>query len=134
MAQAALKSGGNSGNDKTPGNKGRIDGFPDGVALEGGNTNDSGTGTGRSNRKPLAQPRPKGQCPVANYQEKIVVAVTVNRTGNVIRAKVGLKGSSTSDTCLLESIKEALLKWKYEPDLKAPHEEVITFTYWYSPQ
>ncbi|QYS86112.1 hypothetical protein JJC03_14110 [Flavobacterium oreochromis] len=80
-------------------------------------SSENGTGKGieeisLAKRKIILKPNPEYNC---NEQGKIVVEITVDKDGNVIKAYVGAKGSTNFSKCLLEASKEAALKTKYEP-------------------
>lgn len=79
----------------------------------------SGNGTGKGieesslgKRKIILKTNPEYNC---NEQGKIIVEITVDKDGNVIKANAGTKGSTNFSKCLLLASKEAALKTKYEP-------------------
>ena len=109
------KSG--DGNDKTGGNKGKLNGDLNAKDYNGGggsgngngggngsgtglgtgsgygNGSGSGTGTGNyqlGNRKAVSKPAPKYLC---NEQGTVVVQIAVDRNGTVISANPGVKGT-----------------------------------------
>ena len=51
---------------------------------------------------------------------KVVVIITVDRSGNVINAIPGAKGSTTLNKQLLQRAKAAALKTKFNPKQSAP--------------
>ncbi len=71
--------------------------------------------------------------PVPEYklQEsgKVVVEVSVDRSGKVIQANPGAKGSTTLNADLLRVAKEAALKSRFEPKTDAPAVQKGTITY-----
>ena len=67
-------------------------------------------------RKANVKPKPKGN----QVDGKVVVAITVDRLGNVIYANPGVKGSTTYNKQLLQRAKTAALKTKFEPKQSAP--------------
>ncbi len=69
--------------------------------------------------------------PVYEYQEqgKVVVDVNVDRSGKVILATPGAKGSTTLDEYLLRVAKEAALKARFDPKPDAPATQKGTITY-----
>lgn len=75
-----------------------------------------------------AQSLPK---PNYDYQEggKVVVEVSVDRSGKVIQANPGAKGSTTLNADLLRVAKEAALKARFEPKADAPAVQKGTITY-----
>ena len=60
---------------------------------------------------------------------KVVVEITVDRTGKVTEAIPGTKGSTTLDEYLLSAAKEAALKARFEPKSDAPAFQKGTITY-----
>ena len=77
-------------------------------------------------RKAIAKPRPVYDC---NEEGVVVVRVVVNSLGLVSRAIPGVKGSTTSDPCLLNRAKQAALKTKWSADEKAPENQVGKIIY-----
>jgi TonB family protein len=69
--------------------------------------------------------------PKYDYQGegKVVVEITVDRTGKVTEAIPGIKGSTTLDEYLLSAAKEAALKARFEPKSDAPAFQKGTITY-----
>ena len=54
---------------------------------------------------------------------KVVVIITVDRTGNVINAVPGAKGSTTFNKELLERAKKTALKTKFNTKQSAPENQ-----------
>ncbi len=69
--------------------------------------------------------------PQYDYQEegRVVVDVSVDRSGRVIQAIPGAKGSTTLDEYLLRVAKEAALKARFDPKPDAPVTQKGTITY-----
>lgn len=69
--------------------------------------------------------------PKYDYQGegRVVVDVSVDRSGNVVQATPGTKGSTTLDEYLLRVAKEAALKAKFDPKPNAPAIQKGTITY-----
>jgi len=71
--------------------------------------------------------------PKPNYdyqgEGKVVVEVSVDRSGKVTQAIPGSKGSTTLDEYLLKVAKEAALKARFEPKSDAPAVQKGTITY-----
>ena len=105
------------GNEKGKGNKGAIDGDSNANAYEGGGIGKDGTAYQLGGRKAEFKARP-----IYNIQVEgiVVVAITVDRSGNVIYANPGAKGSTTLNKELLQRAKTAALKTKFEPKPSAP--------------
>ena len=108
------------GNEKGEGNKGAIDGDPNADAYEGGGIGEDGTAYQLGGRKAEFKARP-----IYNIQVEgeVVVAITVDRLGNVIYANPGAKGSTTLNKELLQRAKTAALKTKFEPKPSAPNNQ-----------
>lgn len=143
------KSGGD-GTDNVAGNKGKLDGslsssnyYGDGGSgggTGGGHGTGNGTGVGPGSgsgtggghgyslagRKATSRPTPNNNC---NEAGTIVVRVTVDRNGNVINALPGIKGSTTSSSCLQNIAKEAALRTKWEAKSSAPDNQIGTIVY-----
>ena len=62
---------------------------------------------------------------------KVVVAITVDRLGNVITAIPGVKGSTTLNKELLQRAKTAALKTKFEPKQSAPTNQQGKIIYYF---
>jgi colicin import membrane protein len=71
--------------------------------------------------------------PKPNYEYqgegRVVVDVSVDRSGKVIQAVPGTKGSTTLDDYLLKVAKEAALKARFDPKPDAPEVQKGTITY-----
>jgi colicin import membrane protein len=93
---------------------------------EGGGTGNSGISYDLGGRGFQKLPLPQ-----YDYQEegKVVVEVSVDRSGKVIQAIPGIKGSSTLDEYLLKVAKEAALQAQFDPKPDAPLVQKGTITY-----
>jgi TonB family protein len=139
------KSGGNTaqgeGETNKPGDQGVKEGSRDskyhgpgggsGTAPGNGTNGPGGDGNGGpryslTNRKANSLPVPR-----AAFQEegKVVVEITVDNNGNVINAKPGVKGSTTSNPNLLDIARRAAMSAKFNPSSDAPEEQKGTITY-----
>jgi hypothetical protein len=149
---------GGDGNDKTAGNKGKSNGSLSsngyygtggsgggtgggngtgngigtgsgyGSGSGGGSGSGSGGGTGYSlgNRKAVSKPAPKYNC---NEQGKVVVEVSVDRSGRTINAVAGIKGTTNTASCLLEQAKIAAMNTKWDASSDAPEKQVGRIVY-----
>ena len=81
------------------------------------------------NRKLLSNPKPKYNC---NKEGLVIVRVEVDVQGNVIKATPGVKGSTTTSSCLMSQAKEAALKTKWKADENAPLIQIGTIKYRFS--
>jgi outer membrane biosynthesis protein TonB len=94
----------------------------------------AGTGTGTQgmgdyrlgSRSANYRPKPTYDC---EDEGRVVVKVSVDRSGNVISAEPGVGGSTTSSTCLLERAKQAALKTKWQADPDALETQIGTIVY-----
>lgn len=82
-----------------------------------------------SGRKALARPIVKPNC---NEEGTVVVRIEVNKTGNVVKALPGVKGTTNTAPCLLAPAKEAALKTKWNADGKAPTTQIGVIIYRFS--
>jgi colicin import membrane protein len=114
------------GNTNKPGNQGSPDGAP-GVKKYG-----TGVGTGNrisynlSGRSALSLPKPSYP---GNNEGIVVVEVNVDKYGNVTKANVGVKGSTSLDANLLEAARKAAFSTKFNINLDAPAFQTGTITY-----
>ncbi len=117
------------GDDKKNGVKGEKDGDPNSSKYYGNKGNGSGGNYNLSGRKALSKPIEKPNC-----QEEgiVVVRIEVDKTGKVIRAIAGVKGSTNTAPCLLKPAKAAALKTKWNADGKAPSKQKGTIIYKFS--
>ena len=130
----ALSNSKNSGTNSTsegiaggPGNQGVPTGSVDSkVRGPGGGTGNSGISYDLQGRGFQSLPNPKYE-----YQGegKVVVEVSVDRSGKVTQAVPGGKGSTTLDEYLLSVAKEAALKATFQAQPTAPLIQKGTITY-----
>ncbi len=120
-------TGESEGETTGPGNQGRETGSVDSPHRTGG---DSGTPDGISfsldGRNPVSLPLPD-----YNYQVEgtVVVEVTVNRNGDVIAARAGVRGSTTQNINLMNAAKRAAERAKFNVRRDAPASQRGTITY-----
>jgi colicin import membrane protein len=123
-------TGTNSGSEGItggPGNQGAPNGSVDSnIRGEGSGTGNKGISYDLQGRGFQSLPPPK-----YDYQGegKVVVEVSVDRSGKVTQANPGAKGSTTLDEYLLRVAKEAALKATFEPKNNAPVVQKGTITY-----
>jgi len=93
---------------------------------QGNSRGNDGISFSLAGRNPLSLPKP-----AYNYQVegKVVVEVTVDRTGNVVSANPGVRGSTTLNEYLLSAAKKAALKAKFDTKSNAPAIQKGTITY-----
>ena len=145
LYKGANKTGGTVANGEGETNKSGDQGVKDGSKDSkyhgpgGGNGETPGNGTegpggegkggprySLTNRKANSIPVPRDA-----FQEegKVVVEITVDKNGNVIKAKAGVKGSTTSNPNLLDIARRAAMSAKFNPSADAPEEQKGTITY-----
>lgn len=116
------------GDDLTPGDEGKINGELNGNYGSGGKGS-GGTGDGNyqlGDRRALAKPQPQYTC---NEQGKVVVQISVNKSGKVISATAGARGTTNSAKCLLDQAKAAAMKTTWQPDPNAPDKQIGRIVY-----
>lgn len=155
-ALSSLLNGSNKsgdGDDKSGGNKGKLNGDPNAKGYSGGggsgsgsgggngsgsglgngsgygNGNGSGTGNGNyqlGNRKALNTPAPKYLC---NEQGVVVVQIAVDRNGKVTSATPGIKGTTNTAKCLLDQAKIAAMSTRWQSDNNAQSTQIGKIIY-----
>lgn len=89
----------------------------------------SGSGHGDYNlagRKSVAMPAPQYKC---NEEGRVVVEISVDRTGKVIEAKPGVRGTTNTAKCLVDIAQQAALQARFDSSTTAPNRQVGTITY-----
>jgi colicin import membrane protein len=137
----ALANAKNSGTTSTSegiagglGNQGDPRGSVDSkVRGEGGGLGNSGSGLGDKGISYELQGRGFQKLPKPKYEYqdegRVVVEVSVDRSGKVIQAVPGIKGSTTLDEYLLKVAKEAAMEATFESKPDAPLFQKGTITY-----
>jgi len=110
----------NQGDDGVPGYKGAIDGSKDAKSFSGNGGVGNYGNYQLGNRKPKSRPQPKYE---GTDEGIVVVRILVDKTGKVIFAEPGVKGSTTTDLKLLKSAKEAAMKTVWQSDDSAPEKQ-----------
>jgi len=119
-AKEALGSG--LGNGEKAANQGLSDGSKYANSFYGTSAGDvQGFGFGLAGRS-LAT---KGSVtPDCNEEGRVVVAITVDRSGKVIAADPGVKGSTNNAPCLLAPAKATAFMYQWAPDAQAPEKQI----------
>ncbi len=113
---------GSEGDDNRAGDKGQPDGDPYARTYYGAPGTGSGTGGfGLSGRSHVKGGQVKQDC---NQEGRVVVQIVVNRQGQVIQATPGVRGTTNNDPCLLEPARKTALMHSWNPDLKAPEQQI----------
>jgi outer membrane biosynthesis protein TonB len=153
LLNGSNKSG--DGDDKQAGNKGKSNGDANATGYNGGggtgtgsgggngsgqglgtgsgygNGSGSGTGNGNGNyqlgnRKALNKPQPNYIC---EEQGVVVVQISVDKSGRVISANPGVRGTTNAAKCLLDQAKIAAMDTKWQSDEAAPEKQVGKIIY-----
>jgi outer membrane biosynthesis protein TonB len=123
------KKGGSEGNDDNKtGDKGQENGTKEGTAYKGVPGNGGG-GSGNyqlGNRNAIAKVKPKYEC---DEYGTVIMQIVVNRQGITTEAKLKLKGTTNTASCLVNRAREAALKTKWQSDPSAPATQVGSITY-----
>lgn len=98
----------------------------DGSGGSGNNPNGKGVGFQLSGRTSKNLPVPKYD---SNDQGKVVVEIVVDKSGKVIKATAGVKGSTIVETQLLKQCEAAALKSQFSSNNNAAEQQVGTITY-----
>ena len=124
-------SGGGTGGGNGTGN-GTGSGSGSGSGSGGGSGSGSGGGIGYflGNRKALSTPKPNSDC--SNETGNVVVEVTVDKGGNVIKAVPGIKGTTITASCLKEQARLSAMKTKWQAKEDAPERQVGKIVYSFS--
>lgn len=146
---------GGDGNDNQAGNKGKASGTKGATGYEGGGGSGTGSGGGNGsgqgigtgsgygsgsgagrgngngdyllgNRKALTKPQPNYIC---NEQGKVVVEISVDKTGKVVSANAGARGTTNAARCLLDQAKIAAMNTRWQADANAPATQVGKIVY-----
>ncbi len=113
---------GSEGDDKRAGDKGQPDGDPYATSYYGSPGSGSGTGGFGLNGRSLAS---KGKVVQdCNEEGRVVVKIVVGRNGAVVSAEPGVQGTTNTHPCLLEPARKTALMHKWNPDAKAPNQQV----------
>jgi TonB family protein len=138
------------GNQNTPGNQGNPDGTPTGARTGDGGKGTKGTGPGYSGAGGPGEygdgtvgqltsgfsfnlkGRKLVERPIINdddqFEGRVVVEITVNRLGKVIKAVV-TRGSTTTAGPMVERALNAAMKVSFSADIEAPEEQFGTITF-----
>ena len=117
---------GGEGDDNQAGDKGNPNGDPNASGYYGNGGGGSGGDYRLGNRKAVSKPKPTYDC---DEQGRVVVSISVDKSGRVISAQPGIKGTTNSAPCLLTRAKEAALKTRFNSDSKAPTKQVGSIIY-----
>ena len=114
------------GDDKKDGVKGNEKGDENSTKYYGNTGGGSDGNYILGDRKVKNPVKPNKGCQVEGI---VYVEIMVDRSGKVIYAKSGAKGSTDTDPCLLKAAKEAALKTTWDADANAPSKQIGTIIY-----
>ncbi|WP_139956375.1 energy transducer TonB [Flavicella sediminum] len=117
------------GDDQQSGLKGKVDGDPTSSKYYGNGGTGGDGNYNLAGRKPLTRPVVKPNC---NEEGTVVVSIEVDKTGKVIKATPGVKGTTNTAPCLLSPAKQAALQTKWNADGDAPNKQVGVIVYKFS--
>lgn len=121
------KAEGSEGNDTKAGDKGSPDGDPNASSYYGTGKGLDGDGNYLlGGRKALNKEKYLQDC---NEAGKVVVSIEVDRTGKVISATPGVRGTTNNSKCLLEPAKRAALATRFNADENAPTKQIGKIIY-----
>ena len=112
---------GNEGDDDKAGDKGQIDGDPYAPSYFGEpGAGGGGVGYGLKGR---GTPTKSKVVPDCDEEGRVVVEIHVSKSGNVVQAIPGKRGT-TGAYCLYDAAKKTALSYKWPADSKAPTKQV----------
>ncbi|PIF00434.1 MAG: energy transducer TonB [Maribacter sp.] len=114
---------GSEGDGNRPGDKGKPNGDPYATSYYGSPGSGSGGtgGYGLNGRSLVSKGKVRQEC---NQEGRVVVKIVVDRTGKVISATPGVKGTTNNAPCLLEPAKKTAFKHKWNLDSNAPSQQI----------
>lgn len=117
------------GDDTKSGVKGKSTGDSKSSKYYGNSKSGSGGNYNLAGRTAVSKPIQKPDC---QEEGTVVVSITVNKLGKVVRAVPGARGTTNSAPCLYKAAKEAALKTKWNSDSDAPNQQKGTIIYRFS--
>ena len=118
------------GDDNKAGVKGKETGDPSSSKYYGNTGGGSGgDGYDLKGRRALSKPKEQPDC---QEEGTVVVRIKVDKNGKVISAQPGARGTTNSAPCLFKPARAAALRTKWNPDDKAPANQVGTIIYKFS--
>ncbi len=113
---------GGEGPDSQAGDKGQLDGDPYAPSYFGGSgPGKGGVGYGLNGRGRPTRQIFKQDC---NEYGLVVVKIEVDKSGNVVSAEPGARGTTNTHPCLLEPAKKIALSHKWPPNSNAPARQI----------
>ena len=120
------QEGGSEGITGQPGDQGKPDGMKGVRQYEGNGGKGNGTGYDLGGRGAKSLHRPND-----DFTEEgiVVVDIWVNRAGQVVRAEIATKGTTSINSDMRNKAKQAALRSSFTADPDAPEEQHGTITY-----
>lgn len=118
-------SGGSQGVKEGAGNQGQQGGDPNSKRYDGAPGN-GGSGYSLKGRKASSLPEPGY---TSQREGKVIVKIWVDRTGKVVKVEAPQKGSSITETGMVNQAKNAAMKARFTASDNAPELQVGTITY-----
>lgn len=111
------------GNDTKSGDKGSADGDPYATSYYGapGSGNGGTSGYGLNGRSLVGNNSVEQDC---NEEGRVVVRIVVDRSGKVVSAKGGVKGTTNTNPCLIKPAELTAKSHQWKPDPNAPSQQV----------
>ena len=118
---------GSEGDDNTRGDKGDPNGDPNAKSYYGTGKGLDGDGNYLlGGRRPLNKPKDPQEC---NEAGTVVVSIEVDRSGRVISARGGVKGTTNNTLCLIRKAEENAYATKFNSDENAPTKQIGKIIY-----
>ncbi|MBO0321635.1 energy transducer TonB [Muricauda sp. CAU 1633] len=113
---------GSEGDDDKAGDKGQPDGNPYATSYYGApGSGSGGGGYGLNGRSLVNSGKVRQDC---NEEGRVVVRITVDRSGKVIKAEPGVKGTTNTAPCLLDPARKTALSHRWNTDSNAPTQQI----------
>ena len=116
---------GSQGDDNVLGYKGDPKGNPYASSFFGDSSDGSGSGSGKSwglnGRRYISGEKIFQDC---NESGLVIVQIEVDRSGKVVRAKAGEKGTANKAPCLLDAARKSAMTYRFNADEKAPQTQI----------
>lgn len=120
--EADGQASGSEGDDQQPGDKGQPDGNPYASSYYGNTGAGSGTaGYGLSGRSLVSRGKVAQDC---NEAGRVVVRIVVDRSGKVIEATPGVRGTTNTHPCLMEPARRTAFMHQWNTDSRAPGQQI----------
>ncbi|MER3374508.1 MAG: energy transducer TonB [Allomuricauda sp.] len=122
IGQSDGTDSGSEGDDNKAGDKGQPDGDPYATSYYGvPGSGSGGGGYGLNGRSLVSQGKVQQEC---NEEGRVVVRITVDRSGKVIKAEPGVKGTTNTAKCLLDPAQKTALRHRWNTDSNAPAQQI----------